>query len=223
MTSDHVDNYKILHEINILNQAAYSDIIWDEVVNIEIYEPFFNEYVYDFTVPNNETFMINNGIIIHNTLNTKHFAGVSGKGSANMGLGRIQELLHYSKNIKTPQMTIYFKEPYSNNRTQLNKIISHFKFLSLKELTSLVEIYYDTNNSRSNPNIYDEILIKDKVSNPFFINNLKTDLFSLPLVFRFKMNIEKMLDKEITLLDIKTKFITYWYNNFNNIKMLKKK
>jgi DNA-directed RNA polymerase II subunit RPB1 len=217
----HEDNYKILHEINILNQAAYSDIIWDEVVNIEIYEPF-NEYVYDFTVPNNETFMINNGIIIHNTLNTKHFAGISGKGSANMGLGRIQELLHYSKNIKTPQMTIYFKEPYSNNRTQLNKIISHFKFLSLKELTSLVEIYYDTNNSRSNPNIYDEILIKDKVSNPFFINNLKTDLFSLPLVFRFKMNIEKMLDKEITLLDIKTKFITYWYNNFNNIKMLKK-
>jgi DNA-directed RNA polymerase II subunit RPB1 len=35
------------------------------------------------------------------TLNTKHSAGAAGKGSANMGVSRIQELLHYSKNIKT--------------------------------------------------------------------------------------------------------------------------
>ena len=215
----HENNNKIKHEIEILNQAAYSDVIWDEIMKIEIYTPADqSEYVYDFTVPMNQTFMVNNGIIIHNTLNTKHFAGVSGKGSANMGIGRIQELFHYSKNIKTPQMTIYFKNPFSNDSSQLNKIISHFKYLSLRELTSLIEIYYDIKTN----NIYDNILKDDNVSNPFFINNQKTDLQTLPLVFRFKMNIEKMLDKEITLLDIKTKFITYWYNNYNNIKTLRK-
>ena len=36
------------------------------------------------------------------------------------------------------------------------------------------------------------------------------------------MNDEKLLDKETSLLDIKTKFITYWYNNFSNIKTIKK-
>jgi hypothetical protein len=33
---------------------------------------------------------------------------------------------------------------------------------------------------------------------------------------------EKMHDKETTLLDIKTKFFTYWYKNFSNIKNVKK-
>ena len=115
-------------------------------------------------------------------------------------------------------MTIYFKEPFSNDKNNLNKITSHFKFLSLRELTSLIEIYYDVKTD----NMYDNTLKKDNVSNPFFINGQKTDLLSLPLVFRLKMNVETMLDKQITLLDIKTKFITYWYNNYNNVKTLKK-
>ena len=33
---------------------------------------------------------------------------------------------------------------------------------------------------------------------------------------------EKLHDKEITLLDIKTKFISYWQKNFSNMKILKK-
>jgi DNA-directed RNA polymerase beta' subunit len=36
------------------------------------------------------------------------------------------------------------------------------------------------------------------------------------------MNIEKMMDKETTLLDIKTKFIAHWYKNYTNLKNLKK-
>ena len=41
--------------------------------------------------------MVDNGIIVHNTLNTKHSAG--SKSAANMGIDRILELLHYSKNL----------------------------------------------------------------------------------------------------------------------------
>ena len=39
------------------------------------------------------------------TLDTKHFAGKM--SSANMGVGRVK-LINYSKDIKTPMMTIYF-------------------------------------------------------------------------------------------------------------------
>jgi DNA-directed RNA polymerase beta' subunit len=208
----------IKYELQILKQAAYSDIIWDEIIEIVMYTPNQNDYVYDLTIPYNQTFMIDNGIFVHNTLNTKHFAGVTGKGSANMGISRVQELLHYSKNIKTPQMTIYFKENYNNDKTKLNKIFSHLKYIYLKDLISTVEVFYDSNTN----NMYDNILKNDNADSPFFINNVKVNLKTLPLVFRFKMNIEKLLNSEITIMDIKTIFVTYWYNYYNNIKNLKK-
>ena len=57
-------------ELMILKQAANSNVIWDEIVNIEIYTPEQTEYVYDFTVPANQTFMTDYGVIVHNTLNS---------------------------------------------------------------------------------------------------------------------------------------------------------
>ena len=152
------------------------------------------------------------------TLNTKHFAGVAKGGSANMGVSRIQELLHFSKNIKTPQMHIYFKEPYSTDRGALNKVVSYFKHLSIRQLISSAEVYYDAGTSDENG----KRLKADNVSGPFFVNNQKAEITSLPFVFRIRMDIEKMIDKETTLLDIKTKFISYWYKNYTNLKNLKK-
>ena len=152
------------------------------------------------------------------TLHTKHFAGNANKSSANMGVPRIQELLHYSKNIKTPQMAIYFKEPYAHDKLALNKVVSYFKYLSIRELVDHAEVFYDlaTNSAISRK------LKADNVTNPFFINNQKVDINTLPFVFRFKLNIEKLLEKETSMLDIKTKFISYWYNKLNNIKSVKK-
>ena len=152
------------------------------------------------------------------TLNTKHSAGSATKSAINSGVSRIQELLHYSKNIKTPQTAIYFNEPYCFDRAAINKIASYFKYLSIRYLIATAEIYYDVG-------INDELgkkLKSDNVSNPFFVNNQKVEVGSLPFVFRLKMDMEKMLDKETTLLDIKTKFISHWYKYYTNIKNLKK-
>jgi DNA-directed RNA polymerase II subunit RPB1 len=112
------------------------------------------------------------------TLNTKHFAGVAKGGSANMGVSRIQELLHFSKNIKTPQMHIYFKEPYSTDRGALNKVVSYFKHLSIRQLISSAEVYYDAGTSDENG----KKLKADNVSGPFFVNNQKAEITSLPFV-----------------------------------------
>jgi DNA-directed RNA polymerase II subunit RPB1 len=152
------------------------------------------------------------------TLNTKHSAGAAGKGSANMGVSRILELLHYSKNIKTPQMTVYFKEPYASDRSGLNKIVSYFKHLSIRQLISSAEIYYDLGTN----DILSKKIRADNTTGPFYVNNMKAEISSMPFVFRIKFDIEKMLDKETTLLDIKTKFISHWYKNYTNLKNLKK-
>ena len=150
------------------------------------------------------------------TLNTKHSAGA--KSSSNKGLGRIQEILHYSKNIKVPQMIIYFNPEYKKDKNMLNKITSGFTHLSIRQLIISSEIYYDLglNDKLSN------VLKNDNVSNPFYINNQSVDINSLPFVIRITLDIEKMVNKETTLLDIKTKFIYHWNKYYTNIKIQKK-
>jgi len=65
------ENVKLIDdELAILKQAATSNVIWDEIINIEISTPEQTEYVYDFTVPVNQTFMTDYGVIVHNTLNS---------------------------------------------------------------------------------------------------------------------------------------------------------
>lgn len=148
------------------------------------------------------------------TLNTKHTSGMASKNTnTTSGVQRIEELLHYSRDIRTPQMTIYFDKEILNDRSKVNKISSYLTHLTIKELITNAEIYYDINSDK---------LKDDKVSNPFFINNQKVDIYSLPFVFRIKLNMEKMHDKETTLLDIKTKFISHWIKYFTNFKNMKK-
>jgi len=52
--------------VNNLRNLAISDIFWDQIKEIEIIDGF-NDYVYDVSVPENESFVCNN-IIAHNTL-----------------------------------------------------------------------------------------------------------------------------------------------------------
>ena len=151
-------------------------------------------------------------------LNTKHFAGVASKSGAASGVPRILELLSFSKYIKTPQITVYFNNEIRSDKHAVNRIASYFKFLSIKQLIDSAEIYYDIVKDQK----LDKKLSADNVSTPFFVNNQKAELTSLPFVFRIKLNLEKMLDKETTLLDIKTKFISYWYKNFTNLKTMKR-
>jgi DNA-directed RNA polymerase II subunit RPB1 len=148
------------------------------------------------------------------TLNTKHSAGKAGVS----GVARIKEIMSYSKSSKSPQMTIYFDDAYNSSKSDTNLITSYLKHLTIKELISTAEILYSNNNNDS----LSKMIENDKVTNPFFINNAKENILSLPFIIRLTMNLEKMMEKETTLLDIKTKFITYWYKNFSNLKNVKK-
>jgi intein/homing endonuclease len=58
-------------KIELLRQAAYSDVVWDEIISLELIQDD-GSYVYDFTVPGNDSFMVDNGILVHNTLNTSN-------------------------------------------------------------------------------------------------------------------------------------------------------
>ena len=65
-----VDDYELKLKVELVEQAVNSDVIWDEIISIDYYDGDELEYVYDFTVPNAESFMVDNGIMVHNTLNS---------------------------------------------------------------------------------------------------------------------------------------------------------
>ena len=152
-------------------------------------------------------------------LDSKHSAGKGSGGSGALeDVPRITELLGYSKSIKTPQMTVYFDNEIMEDKSKVNRVNSFFKHLTIGELIETSEIYYQVEGN----NDMDNLILKDDVINPYFINNQKVELKNMPFVFRLKMNIEKMMDKETTILDLKTKFMAYWYNTTQNAKSMKK-
>ena len=88
-----------------LDQAIHADVWWDPIVSIEI-ESDSKEMVYDFTVDVRlQSFMLSNGVFVHNTLNSFHTAGVAEK-NVTLGIPRLTELLDASRSPKTPCTTL---------------------------------------------------------------------------------------------------------------------
>jgi len=66
----HENAYLIRNELCVIEQALAANVVWDEITKIEYYTPDQQNFVYDFTVPGNQTFMTDYGVIVHNTLNS---------------------------------------------------------------------------------------------------------------------------------------------------------
>ena len=60
----------IILNIKSIMSLDKNSIFWDEITDIEYIDPKDNEYVYDFSVEDIETFSTKDGIIVHNTLNS---------------------------------------------------------------------------------------------------------------------------------------------------------
>ena len=69
---DTLMKYKYSFEEDFEDSLQDSHIIWDKIIEIEIIKEkeYEKKYVYDFSVPGNETFALFSGIVVHNTLNT---------------------------------------------------------------------------------------------------------------------------------------------------------
>jgi hypothetical protein len=80
--------------------GRFSDIEFVRITNIEeIENP--TEYAYDLTVKDTKNFAIANQMLVRDTF---HYAGVSSKSNVTRGIPRFEEILHLSKNIKSPYM-----------------------------------------------------------------------------------------------------------------------
>lgn len=152
------------------------------------------------------------------TLNTFHSAGIGGMSTATLGVPRIQEILSVSKNIKTPIMVLRMLDV--DNKEKTTKIASSIKYTMFSDVINKTEFYYDPNPSESN------IMKNDNVYNVFYSSDSKTSCQSnysnLPWLFKIELNKEKMMEKEISLLDIKASFCYQWEKRFYESKGMKR-
>ena len=76
------------------------------------------------------------------TLNTFHFAGVGSKSNVTRGVPRLKELLHISKNIKQPSITIFLKDDLSYNRVKTQEIANKMELTMLGDVITSSSIYF---------------------------------------------------------------------------------
>lgn len=185
------DNMKYVY------QAYNSDIVWDKITNIDvIQEKEYNyEYVYDFSVKDNETFALQSGILVHNTLNTFHHAGQSEK-TMTAGVPRLQELLNATKNPRIVNHTIYLTAG-NNSIQELRSTVGHsIAGLTLKDISNDIFV---CPNKKPEP-WYDafKILYTDNFSNH---NHCITFILNMKTLFEFKLTLQqiaKYIENEYT-------------------------
>ena len=225
----------VVANLGLLDSAARADVVWDEIVDLT-YLDDPKEYVYDFTVPGNESFMVDDCVLVHNTLNTFHLAGVSSKSNVTRGVPRLKELLKVMKNPKAKSLTIHLKPEYANSKVKAREVAQELGLTLLRDMTTKVAIYFDPKDSNS-------VLKEDRELLAFY------SLFDAPepgageaaatgqatashepwskWLLRLELDRQRMFDKNITMDDIlfvlRRRFdndINAVYSDFNSQKLV---
>ena len=204
---NHEKSYLIENELCIIKQAVNANVVWDEITKIELYTPDQNNFVYDFTVPGNQTFMTDYGVIVHNTLNTFHFAGVASKSNVTRGVPRIEEILSLSSEPKNPSLTIYLKEDDETQKDKAHSIMYMIEHTKLKEIVKSIEICFDPDDLNSliaedRDTIEQYKAFESMVADCAEINLSNDENEKSKWVIRMVMDPEVMLDKNITMDDV---------------------
>ena len=228
----HPENNLITEELTILKQASNCHVIWDEIKKIEVWTPEQTEYVYDFTVPANQTFMTDYGVIVHNTLNTFHFAGVASKSNVTRGVPRIEEILSLSASIKNPSLTVYLNKDEQTDKDKASVIQYMLEHTKLEEIVKNVEICFDPDDlntliaeDKSTMSQYREFenMIDECLEQESGIDETEKTKW----IIRMEMDPEIMLEKNITMDDVNFTLnntykdeITCVYSDYNADKLV---
>ena len=196
-----------------------NDVKFDKVRSLKRIprEEYKHKYVYDFSVEGNETFSLTNGLMVHNTLNTFHLAGVSSKSNVNQGVPRLRELISITKNIKTPSLTLYLNPSINSNNKALD-VLGDIQKITFDYFVKSTEIYFD-------PNVYNKTSIidedKDFVRDYYNFHEMfeDTKLEKLsPWVLRIKIHPLFLLNKKMRLLYLNDKIAEHLGREFTREK-----
>ena len=119
-------------------------------------------------------------------------------------------------------MSIYLTKEHRNNKVMAERIGSYIEHTTIGDLVNKIDIYYDPQ-----PRAKGGYMDRDGVNKLFYSQSAsklacQSNIDSMPFLVRLTMNREKMLEKGVTLLDIKIKFCDRWEKRYVDTKGTKK-
>lgn len=143
------------------------------------------------------------------TLNTFHFAGVASKSNVTRGLPRIEEILSLSENPKQPACTIYLHPNEEQNQENAKKLLHRIEHTKLNVVVDSIQICFDPDDAST-------LIQEDKTTMEQYkefedmVNECvggaggadEPTATKSKWVIRMDLNIEEMLDRNITMNDI---------------------
>tara|TARA_B100001059_G_C17823437_1_gene579804 strand:- start:856 stop:3186 length:2331 start_codon:yes stop_codon:yes gene_type:complete len=146
------------------------------------------------------------------TLNTFHFAGVSAKSNVTRGIPRLTELLHLSKNIKSPSTKIFLKDEFNTDRNRSTYVKNKLEYIILKDIVKNNQIYFDPTNT-----VFDTVIEEDKEMLRIYqeFSNIQNADYEkqCPWIIRFVFDKHIMLENNIVMDDIYLAFMKYENNS----------
>jgi DNA-directed RNA polymerase II subunit RPB1 len=210
MIQVHVDPLvvdEVAENLEILESALDADVLWDEITDL-VYLDDPKTFVYDFTVPGNDSFMVDDNILVHNTLNTFHQAGVSSKSAMTRGVPRLKELLKVTKNPKANSLTISLKPAFRDDKDRVREVVQDLELTLLRDIVLKSGIYYDPDDNSTiieeDQNVIAFFKSMELRNGPSGVEGNKPEgeaLYS-KWIIRLQFDREKMFAKNITMDDI---------------------
>jgi DNA-directed RNA polymerase II subunit RPB1 len=166
------------------------------------------------------------------TLNTFHFAGVASKSNVTRGVPRIEEILSLSSEPKNPSLTVFLKEEDETQKDKAQSIMYMLEHTRLEEVVKSIEICFDPDdlnslinedkNTISQFKDFENMVAECAESSATNMENEKSKW-----IIRMEMNIETMLEKNITMDDINFTLnnsyegqISCVYSDYNSDKLI---
>jgi DNA-directed RNA polymerase beta' subunit len=199
-------NRKKLAEI--IGTNPFPDVRFDKIVNIEEI-PNPTEWMYDFTVEETRTFIVENGMALFDTFHTAG-SGVAMKANVTRGVPRIEELLSITENPKNSSLTICLKKDEETDCERAKELIAQIELTQLSELVESVSICFD-------PDDLNTLIQEDRSTmlQYYEYQRMLNECAGIPeaeseddpaarskWIIRMVMSREAMLDKRITMDDV---------------------
>ena len=160
------------------------------------------------------------------TLNTFHFAGVSEKSNVTRGVPRLKELLHISKTLKMPSLTISLTDDIKYSKESAISVLNKIELTNLRDIIKSINIYYDPDDYNTNIEDDKELLqiykVFDNIDQVISGENHGSEW-----IIRFEFDKQIMMEKDITMEDIYHKINLYYgediacvYSDDNSSKLI---
>ena len=194
----------------IIGTNPFPDVRFDKIVSIEEI-PNPTEWMYDFTVEDTRTFIIENGMAVYDTFHTAG-SGVAMKANVTRGVPRIEELLSITENPKNSSLTICLKKDEETDCERAKELIAQIELTQLSELVESVSICFD-------PDDLNTLIQEDRSTmlQYYEYQRMLQECAGIPeeaeadpndsagrskWIIRMVMSREAMLDKRITMDDV---------------------